>query len=248
MSPTDDHSPYQLNHHASMKFQEPLIKGTLIKRYKRFLADVRLPDDSILTAYCPNTGSMRSCSTPGSEVCLSISPSTTRKYPHTLEMIKEGNTWVGVNTGLTNKLVADAIEQQTIKELQSFDSIKQEVKTSQGTRLDILVTQGDQKTYIEVKNCSLVEDGTAMFPDAITARGTKHLEELIELVKQGHRGIIFYLVQRMDTDRFSPAAHIDNLYAETLKKAHEAGVEILVYQAEVSPEKITVSHSLSYSL
>lgn len=231
-----------------MIFQEPLITGTLIKRYKRFLADIELEDGTILTAYCPNTGSMRSCSTPGSSVCLSLSDSVTRKYPHTLEMIKEAETWVGVNTGLTNRLVVEAIKAHSITELTQFDTIQQEVKTSKGTRLDIQLCKEDKNIYIEVKNCSLVENGVAMFPDAVTTRGTKHLKELMELVKKGHRGVIFYLVQRMDAASFSPAAHIDINYAQTLKEAYKKGVEILVYQAEVSPERIQIARPLPFLL
>lgn len=231
----------------NMIFHQPLIPGTLVKRYKRFLVDIELHDKSILTAYCPNTGSMRGCSTPGSRVLLSTSDNSQRKYPHTLEIIEEGKTWVGVNTGLTNGLVVEAIRDGKISELKDFTTVKQEVTTSKGTRLDILLSGGDVKTYIEVKNCSLVENRVAMFPDAVTSRGTKHLEELMKLAKSGQRAVIFYLVQRMDAERFCPAAHIDPLYAQTLMKAVKSGVEILVYQAEVTPESIEIVNSLSYS-
>lgn len=227
-----------------MKFTHPLKSGTLIKRYKRFLADIQLDNGSILTIYCPNTGSMRSCSTPGSRVCFSKSANTKRKYPHTLELIHGGNSWVGVNTGLTNHLVVEAIQEGKIPELLNISTIKQEVQTSTGTRLDIQLTQGEQTIYVEVKNCSLVENEIAMFPDAVTSRGTKHLLELASLVKEGHRGIIFYLVQRTDAHSFTPAAHIDQLYAETLKEVVHQGVEVLIYQAEVSPEAITVTKRL----
>ncbi len=231
-----------------MIFPESLQSGTLIKRYKRFLADVQLDDESVLTIYCPNTGSMRSCSTPGSRVCFSKSENRQRKYPHTLEMIQEGTTWVGVNTGLTNQLVVEALQNRKISEFMDFDTVQQEVKTSVGTRLDILLTQGEKKIYIEVKNCSLVEGGIAMFPDAVTARGTKHLLELADLVKKGHRGVIFYLVQRMDAQSFSPAAHIDPLYANTLGKVLPQGVEALAYQAEVSTNGISVKNRLPCNL
>ncbi len=231
-----------------MIFPIPLQAGTLLKRYKRFLADIKLDDHSEITIYCPNTGSMRSCSTPGSRVYFSKSHNPKRKYPHTLEMIREQSTWVGVNTGLTNHLVVEAIEQGKIAEFKEVDSIQQEIKTSAGTRLDILLTQDLNKTYIEVKNCSLVEEGMAMFPDAVTSRGTKHLRELAALVSKGHRGVIFYLVQRMDADCFTPAEAIDPLYAETLSEVHRQGVEILVYQAEVTPEEIYVSRPLPFVL
>lgn len=231
-----------------MVFKDKLTAATLVKRYKRFLADVVLEDGSTMTVYCPNTGSMKSCSAPGSRVCVSRSDNQERKYPYTLEMIRAGNTWIGVNTGLTNLIVAEAIERGEIPEFSRIDSLQREVTVVKGTRLDLLLKQGSTKIYIEIKNCSLVEGGVAMFPDAVTKRGTKHLEELAECVKKGDRGVIFYLVQRTDCDLFKPAAHIDSLYAETLKKVHLQGVEILVYQAEISPEAIHIVRKLPISL
>lgn len=231
-----------------MQFDTPLIHGTLIKRYKRFLADVKLDNNQIITAHCPNTGTMLSCSTPGSNVCLSTSDNPKRKYPHTLEMIEDNGTWVGVNTSRTNKLVIEAIEDGRVFEFTDIDSIKGEIKTSEGSRLDLLIKKGKKRSYVEIKNCSLAIDGCAMFPDAVTVRGTKHLKELIRLKKESFKSYIFFLVQRMDADRFTPATHIDTIYAKTLKQAAQAGVQILVYQAEVSPEAIQVVRSLPYTL
>ena len=231
-----------------MHFDPPLIHGKLIKRYKRFLADIQLDDGEKITVHCPNTGTMLSCSTPGSEVYLSLSDNPKRKYPHTLEMVQDNNTWVGVNTSRTNKLVIEAIKSGHIFEFTNFDSIKAEVKTSKQSRLDLLVNQGGQNTYIEIKNCSLAIDGCAMFPDAVTTRGTKHLNELIRLKKEGYDGCIFFLVQRMDADRFAPALQIDPVYARTIKQAGTAGVQILVYQAEVNPTGIAVIRPLPYKL
>jgi sugar fermentation stimulation protein A len=231
-----------------MQFETPLQAATLIKRYKRFLADVTTDEGKEITVHCPNSGSMRGCSTPGSQVMLSTSPNPKRKYPQTFEMIKEGDTWIGVNTMLTNKIVAEAILDGQIKELQNIDNLKREVVTSKSSRLDLLLERGDEKIYVEIKNCSLVEDGWAMFPDAVTARGTKHLNELASLVEQGHQGIIFFLVQRTDADRFRPASHIDPLYAETLAAVEKKGVQILVYQAEVLPESIIVKKSIPFFL
>lgn len=231
-----------------MIFDSELIPATLVKRYKRFLADVILDDNSAITVYCPNTGSMRSCSTPGSRVYLSRSDNQKRKYPHTLEMIKEGTTWVGVNTSLTNRIVAGAIENGDVAEFLDIDSIRQEVKTSAKTRLDLLLRRGEQKIYVEIKNCSLVENGVAMFPDAVTSRGTKHLRELAELVQQGYGGVIFYLVQRDDAVSFRPAAHIDPVYAEVLTEVLKKGVDVLVYQAKVGLESIRVVRSLPFSI
>lgn len=231
-----------------MIFKNKLVQAKLIKRYKRFLADVVLPDGNTITVYCPNTGSMRSCSTPGSRVLISKSDNAKRKYQYTLEMIDVGTGWIGVNTSLTNTIVAEAIRGGKIAELQDIDTIHTEVKTSAHTRLDLMVEKGNRRIFIEVKNCSLVEDNVAMFPDAITSRGTKHLNELASLVNQGDEGMIFYLVQRMDADLFRPAAHIDPLYAETLEKVHQQGVKIAVYQAEANELGIEVKRKLSYLL
>jgi sugar fermentation stimulation protein A len=227
-----------------MQFNHPLQSATLIKRYKRFLADVTTDDGKEITVHCPNSGSMRGCSTPGSQVMLSTSPNPKRKYPQTLEMVREGETWIGVNTMLTNTIVAEAILEGRIQELQDIDTLTREVTTSKSSRLDLLLERGDERIYVEIKNCSLVEDGWAMFPDAVTARGTKHLNELASLVEQGHQGIIFFCIQRTDADRFKPAAHIDPLYAETLAEVSKKGVQILAYQAEILPESIIIRKSI----
>lgn len=227
-----------------MQFHPPLQAATLIKRYKRFLADVKTDEGTEITVHCPNSGSMRGCSTPGSRVLLSTSPNPNRKYPQTLEMIREGSTWVGVNTMLTNAIVAEAIADGRIKELQGIDTITREVKISQSSRLDLLLEREEKKIYVEIKNCSLVEEGWAMFPDAVTTRGTKHLHELAKLAKKGHQAIIFFCVQRTDAEHFRPAAHIDPLYAQTLAEVAGKGVRILVYQAEVHPHSIQIRKSL----
>ena len=227
-----------------MQFTPPLQSATLIKRYKRFLADVTTDEGNDITVHCPNSGSMRGCSTPGSKVMLSTSPNLKRKYPQTLEMVREGDTWIGVNTMLTNKIVAEAILEGRIEELQGIDTLTREVTTSKSSRLDLLLERGDEKIYVEIKNCSLVEEGWAMFPDAVTTRGTKHLNELASLVQQGYQGVIFFLIQRMDADRFRPAAHIDPLYARTLAEVSKKGVQILAYQAEIGPESIIVQKSI----
>lgn len=231
-----------------MRFTSTLVQGTLVKRYKRFLADVRMENGEIITVHCPNTGTMLSCSTPDSPVCLSRSDNPKRKYPFTLEMVKDNSTWVGVNTARTNKLVVEAIENGQIAEFQDVKAIKTEVKTSDHTRLDLLISNEESSTYIEVKNCSLAIDGCAMFPDAVTKRGTKHLHELIRLTTEGLRTCIFFLVQRMDANQFSPASHIDSIYGDALLQAAEAGVMVLAYQAEVSPKGIDVVRALPHSL
>lgn len=231
-----------------MLFDQELQQGILIKRYKRFLADIKRPDGKEITIHCPNSGSMLSCSDPGSPVCYSRSNNPKRKYPHTLEMVYNGTIWIGVNTSRTNTIVVEALEKGKIRELSDFKSLKKEVKTSDASRLDIMLEGARRKTYIEVKNCSLAENGMALFPDAVTARGTKHLNELARLVSLGHGGVIFFLVQRRDSNRFAPAAAIDPLYAATLAEVQRAGVVVLAYQAEVTPESIEVVGSLPVEL
>lgn len=226
-----------------MKFGD-LRPGRLIKRYKRFLVDVECGDGTVLTAHCPNTGSMRGCVAPGNPVLLSESMNPKRKYPFTLEMIQVDGFWVGVNTSRTNHLVREAIENGVVEELGRVDSIRPEVRIPTGSRLDFLLTRGEEKIFIEVKNCTLAEEEIAMFPDAVTSRGTKHLEELIDLRQQGHGAVIFFCIQRMDCQTFSPAAHIDPLYARTLTRAAREGVIVLAYQATVQPDEIRIQRKL----
>ena len=223
-----------------MKFKKPLQPGRLIRRYKRFLADVELPNGSTITVHCPNSGSMRGCLTPGSPVLISQSNNSRRKYAYTLEMINAKGVWVGINTSLTNHLVREALEKGLIKEIGLVDTIKAEVKVSEKSRLDFLLTRAGEKIFVEVKNCTLAEDGIAMFPDAVTSRGTKHLQELLALKQAGNEACVFFCVQRADTNRFSSADHVDPLYAETLAAVKEQGVMVLAYQAQVGPEQIRI--------
>ena len=231
-----------------MQFNQELAPGILLRRYKRFLADIVLPDKTALTVHCPNSGSMLGCSTPGSPVMISRSANPARKYPHTLEMVRSGNVWVGVNTSLTNKLVREALENGVVQELDRPDAIVQEIKTSPATRLDFLLERGAARIYMEVKNCSLAEERVAMFPDARTIRGTKHLHELVDLKKQGYMAAVFFCIQREDADCFMPAHHIDPVYAEMLGNAARAGVMVLAYRADVSPAAITITKRLPVKL
>jgi sugar fermentation stimulation protein A len=231
-----------------MRFETPLLPGILVRRYKRFLADVTLPDGSLLTVHCPNSGSMLGCSEPGSRVMLSLSEKETRKYSHTLEMVQSGKVWVGVNTSLTNKLVREYLEAQRVEEFGRIDAIRQEVKTSDRTRLDFLLKRNDHSIFVEVKNCSLAENSAAMFPDAVTVRGTKHLLELASLKRQGHEAAVFFCVQRQDADWFMPARHIDPVYARTVMQVAAEGVLVIACQAEVSPEEIKIIRRLPVKL
>ncbi len=224
---------------------ENLEEAIFIKRYKRFLVDVRRRDGSVFTVHCPNTGSMRGCLTRGNPVMISRAENIKRKYSHTLEMIQVAGYWVGINTMYTNRLVREALEGNIVAEVGAVDSIQPEIRLESGkSRLDFLLLQGQKKIYVEVKNCTLVEDNLAQFPDAVTTRGQKHLQELLALVQAGHRGIIFFCVQRGDGSAFSPASHIDPVYAETLARVARQGVEVMAYRAKVSPTEIIITEPL----
>ena len=230
-----------------MKFQQPLIPGKLIKRYKRFLADIELDSGEIITVYCPNTGSMKSCTTPGWKVMLSKSDNPNRKHQYTWEMVHNGKCWIGINTMLPNYIVEEAIKARQIPELSNYTEIKREVKYGKNSRIDILLQNKNDLCYIEVKNVTLVEDERIYyFPDAVTTRGRKHLFELMEMVNNGSQAVMFFLIQRNDGTVFKPAAHIDPQYAVALKNAYENGVEILAYRAEVTPEKIDIVEKINH--
>ena len=227
-----------------MQFTPSLPTGRFVRRYKRFLAEVQLEKGVIRTIHCPNTGSMLGCSQPGSLAAFSTSEIRTRKYPDTLEMIFQDEVWIGVNTSRTNALVEEALQQNIVSGLRYPLRIQREVRTSLHCRLDLMVEGENGPVYIEAKNCSLVQQGCAYFPDAVTQRGAKHLTELIRLVKAGHRGIIFFLVQRNDAKQFSPADHIDPRYGTLLREAIYHGVEIVACRARVSPEAIEIVDQL----
>jgi len=224
-----------------MEFGSPLIKGTLIKRYKRFLADVILENGEQMTAHTPNTGSMKGCCEPGSTIWLRDTKNPDRKYPLSWEMIEaKPDILVGINTHLSNLLVTEAIENGIITELQGYDQIRREVKYGEEkSRIDLLL-EGTSKPacYVEVKNVTLVEEDIACFPDAVTKRGSKHLRELQAMVKQGKRAVIFYCIQRNDVREFRPADGIDPDYGQLLREALGNGVEALAYTARISPEAI----------
>ncbi len=226
-----------------------LISGSLIKRYKRFLADVELEDNNVVTAHCPNSGSMKGCATPGSRVFLSRSNNPKRKLSFTWELLETPDSLVGINTQVPNKLVKEAIENNLVSELGGYDKVKPEIKTSAHTRLDLLLENDKkEKCYVEIKNCTLAKNGKAMFPDAVTVRGKKHLLELEKLVALGHRGVIFFLIQRMDIKSFTPAGAIDPEYANTLKKVAARGVEIIAMDTIIDREFIRLGKAIPVSL
>lgn len=227
-----------------MQFNQQLQSAILLKRYKRFLADVELANGRQLTVHCPNSGSMRGCSEPGSAVMISRSDNPKRKYLHTLEMVRVGGSWVGINTGLTNHLVAEALARGIVAEIGTVDQIQREVKVSTHTRLDFLLQCGEKKIFVEAKNCTLVEGNIAMFPDAVTTRGTKHLRELLALKQAGFEAAVLFCVQRQDGNSFVPARHIDPDYGATLAQVHNQGVMVLAYAAAVCPLGIEIVGSL----
>jgi len=233
-----------------MRFPTPLTRGRLIKRYKRFLADVALDTGETITATCPNTGSMLGLTAPGSIVWLSRSDSPTRKYPHTWEMIEadlgDGPALVGINTNHPNRLVAEAIEARRIKTLAGYQSLRREVKYGEASRIDILLEDpGKGLCYVEIKNVHLMrKPGLAEFPDSVTARGAKHLRELSGMVAQGHRAVMLYLVQRTDAKRFSLAHDLDPAYAAAFAEAADAGVEAMAYACRLSPDEIALDKAI----
>lgn len=227
----------------------PLLPGRLIKRYKRFLADIELADGSVVTAHCPNSGSMLGCNLPGSPVMFSLSPNPTRKLPYTWELVQVDGYWVGLNTMLPNRLAEEAILNGTITELQGYERLRREVPYgSERSRIDILLEGDGRRCYVEVKNVTLVEHGVALFPDAVTERGQKHLRELMEVVRNGERGVILFTVQRGDGGWVAPADRIDPAYGRLLREAVVNGVEALAYRAQVEPEAIRLTGRLAIRL
>ncbi len=232
-----------------MKFLDPLIRGRLIKRYKRFLADIEIENGRIIVAHCANPGSMLNLLKPGAEVWLSPARNRNRKLKYTWEIIKCEGFLVGLNTSLPNKIVEDAIQNGIVKELAGYDSLEREVKYGQNSRIDILLRSVfTPDCYVEVKSVTLkrpeIGDKVAEFPDSVTNRGTKHLNELSMQVANGKRAVMFYLVQREDCNKFSVAGDIDPDYAEAFTTARAAGVEMLCYGCSISPEAIEITRKL----
>lgn len=236
-----------------MKFPDPLIPGRLIKRYKRFLADVELEDGTIVTAHCANSGSMLSVKEAGSEVWLSPARNPERKLRFTWELIKIGKTFVGINTALPNGIVEEAIKKNKIPELAGYANLRREVKYGKNSRIDLLLEDPVRPIcYVEVKNVTLrrgLNKGDPVeFPDSVTIRGAKHLVELADMVKQGHRSVMMYLVQRQDGDAFTIAGDIDPDYKAGLDIAIETGVEVLCYQCTLNTKGVEVSNPLKLAL
>lgn len=227
-----------------MQFETKLVHGKLIKRYKRFLADILLDDGLEITAHCTNSGSMKSCIEEGAEVYLTYhGENTNRKTLYTWEMIRINGKWVGVNTGNPNKLAFEIVAESKIKQLKGYTKVKREVKWGD-SRFDVYAENEHEKCFIEVKNVTYKVEDYALFPDAVTTRGQKHLETLVKLRKEGYRAVMLYIVQRTDIDFFGPATHIDPDYASKLLKAINNGVEVIPLMVNVEPTKIEVIKEL----
>ena len=233
-----------------MKFNSTLIEGILLKRYKRFLADVRLEDGQEVTAHCPNPGAMLDITNPGLRVWLTTyPPESPRKLKYTWELVKHNNVLIGVNTSHPNNIVEEALQKKTIPELSSYTTWRREVKYGTNSRIDfVLESPNLPPCYLEVKNVHLKRDDHAQFPDSVTLRGTKHLRELEVMKKQGARAIILYIVQRQDCDRFKPANAIDPLYATTAYNAMLQSVETLCYNCRVTPQEIVLNQPIKVEL
>jgi sugar fermentation stimulation protein A len=233
-----------------MRFPSPLIRGRLVQRYKRFLADVILDEGGAVTVACPNTGSMLGLTAPGSTVWLSRSDAASRKYAYTWEMVETdlgaGPTLVGINPMHPNRLVAEALAAGVIEPLTGYENTRREVKYGVASRVDFLL-EDDRKgrCYVEVKNVHLMRAaGRAEFPDSVTSRGARHLDELAAMVAEGHRAVMLYLVQRADAETFSLSGDIDPAYLEAFTRASKAGVEAVAYRCHMTTDEITVAEQL----
>jgi len=229
------------------EWPRPLLTGTLVRRYQRFLADVTLDDGSTVTAHCPNTGSMTGCAEPGSPVLLSESDNPDRKLRHTWEAVRmtgaDGapGAWVGIHTGHGPAIVAAGIRTGAIPELAGYARLRREVPYGTGSRIDLLLEDDHRPPcYVEVKNVTLTDDDTALFPDAVTTRGARHMRELERVVAEGGRAAVLFLVHRADCVRFAPAGHIDPAYAAALAQAVRGGVLVLPCAARVTPHGVTL--------
>ena len=231
-----------------MNFNETLISGEFIKRYKRFFVDIKMGNNTI-TAHCPNTGSMMGLLKKGNKVWFSRSNNLKRKLKYTLQIFENQNSKIGINTHLTNKIVFDALKNGSIKNFIKVDDIKQEVKFGENTRFDFLLTEKTKKTFIEVKNVTLSrKNKIAEFPDAITSRGLKHIEELLRAKQKGFEIYLFFVIQRNDCNKFQLAKDIDPKYCDLLKEAVKKNLKILCYDCKFSPKGIKLNREIKFKI
>lgn len=238
-----------------MKYFPALSSGLLVKRYKRFLADIESPAGEFMTIHCPNTGSMKNCTEPNSEVWYSTSANLKRKYAHTWELTRNAKGhYIGIHSAKANQIVLEAIQANKVPELQGYADTRTEVKYgNENSRIDLLLTGNRSKDakdcYVEVKSVTLLEQsGRGYFPDAVSTRGTKHLRELIDVVANGDRAVLFFCVQHSGITSVEPAVHIDSEYASTIRMAVDAGVEVLAYKCRMSPKSISISKPVPFRL
>lgn len=234
-----------------MNFTVPLIPGRLIKRYKRFMADVMLDDGAVVTAHCMNSGSMMGLAAPDYRVWLSPVDNPKAKLRYRWEMVEVEGSLVGINTGHPNRIAANAIADGRVPELAGYETIRREVKYGSNSRIDLLLEDhkaGLPPAYVEIKNVTLKRGPAAEFPDAVTARGTKHLRELAEMVAQGYRAVMLYIAQRADCTHFSLAGDIDPAYEAAFREAKAAGVEMLAYHCTVGADAIRLADPLAIRL
>jgi len=233
-------------------YPDTLVEGELLRRYKRFFADVRLDSGQIVVAHCPNTGRMTGCNSPGFRARVSPANNPKRKLQWTLEQVNDGSTWIGVHPSRANRLAVEAIESGVIGELSGYKTLETEKRYGEKSRIDILLSGHDSRPeslcYVEVKSTTLAENGTGFFPDAVTERGTKHLRELTAMRRQGHRAMVLFCVARADCHTFRPADEIDPTYGQTLRESIEAGVEAFAYRAEVEANAIRLAERLPVEL
>ena len=231
-----------------MNFENKLISGVFIKRYKRFFVDVQI-ENKVITAHCPNTGSMKGLLKEGNKIWLSKSNNPDRKLKYTLQIIEDDNSKVGVNTHLTNKIILDALKNNLIKEFDKNITIKPEVKFGDNTRFDFLITKKNYKAFVEVKNVTLMrKPKIAEFPDAITSRGAKHIEELIKASKKGYEIYIAFIIQREDCNQFAIASDIDPEYSKLLSKAVKKKLNILCYDCKFSSKGIKLNKKIKFKI
>ena len=231
-----------------MRFSSPLVEARLVRRYKRFLADVTFANGETITVHCANPGAMTGLAEPGMRIFLSKSESKTRKLAWSWELVEIDGTLVGINTAHPNRLVTEALGNGAVPELAGFETMRREVRYGKNSRIDILLTgPDDAETYVEIKNVHLMrEPGLAEFPDSVTVRGAKHLNELADMVAAGHRAVMLYLIQRTDAANFRLASDIDPTYAAAFARASAAGVEIIVYDCRLSLEEISINRSVPF--
>ncbi len=226
-----------------------LVEGRLLRRYKRFLADIELPGGEVITAHCPNTGAMTGCTPEGARVWLSVSESKTRKYPHTWELVETDQGMVCVHSALANKVVQEAFEQGRVPGFEAYPELRAEVKYGQGSRADLHLAGPAGEVYIEVKSVTLCgEGGWGAFPDAVSARGRKHLQELQSVVDERTRSLMFFCVFHSGVNAVCAAGDIDPAYREALAAAIAAGVEVQAWSSAISPASIALDRPLPFSL